>query len=271
LGDEGTLAILSLEWVGGFYDGEGAVSIHVRLYSIDIQTSFTQAYHPLLEGVKAYFDKQGILGGHLYREQERRISRLAFVSNEAVLRMLLHLLPVLTVKKLQAQAAIDYLSDKLTGSEFLAIMNQEIDHGRRRGRKHYEELPWSRSLGIEKMRQGAMKLARLTYQAMRSSPNARELERARAVERNCRRGDRTRRNILSLLAKGPLTASEAAGRACITVHRARILMKELYELKLLSRGRTQITAPFEYDLNQAGQDYLSANGTYATNGRRATA
>jgi len=256
--DEGEAATLSQGWVGGFYDGEGAISVQVRRYSIDLQTSFTQAYHPLLEKVKAYFDRRGIFGC-LYRERGGKISRLIFGSNETVLRMLLHLLPALRLKKRQAQATIDYLTDKITGSEFLAIMNEEIDRGRRSGKRHYETLPWTRSFAIRKSRMESMELAHSAYRTMRSNPNFRELERTRAIERNHRRGDKTRRNIISLLARRPMSPTEVAEEIHTTREYARILLKELFEMDLLTRSRRGTTLQFEYASTEKGHDYLSTS------------
>lgn len=259
--EEGNGADLSLDWVGGFFDGEGAISIQGRRYCVDFQSSFTQAYHPLLEKVKAYFDSQGILGSHLYRERGDKISRLIFDSNEGVLRMLLHILPALSLKKRQAQATIDYLTDKMTGSEFLAVMNEEIDRGKRRGKRHYESLPWTRSFAVQKSRLESMELAHSAYRAMRSSPKWRELERARAIERNHRRGDKTRRAILSVLAREPMSPAEVAKEIHTTRRYVRILLKELFELNLLNRSRARVTLPFEYVSSDKGHDYLSTTGT----------
>ncbi|HYB07852.1 MAG TPA: LAGLIDADG family homing endonuclease [Nitrososphaerales archaeon] len=248
---------LSLDWVGGFYDAEGAISIHVRRYSIDIQASFTQAYRPLLAEVQLYFKRQGIAESVLYEERRRqRIYRLVFSSNDGVVQMLLHLLPVLTLKKRQAQATIEYLTDRITGSEFLSIMNKEIDAGRKRGKKHFESQPWTRRQGIEKARLSSMSLARSVYQSMRRAPNFRQLEREHAIARNRRRGERTLRAILILLTGGPVTPSDVAKKISQTRCHARMLLKELYERSPLTRSRTRVTTQFEYSLSRLGHEYL---------------
>lgn len=206
------------------------------------------------------FEHHGIPGGTLYSERGGQISRLIFDSNETILLLLEHLAPVLRMKKKQAQATIEYLSDGLTGSAFLAIVNQEIDEGRRSGKKHSEDQPWMRSNGIEKVRADSMAKARVAYQMMRLSPLGKELERARAVERNRKRSVVIQRRILLLLDNRKLTTTEVSTEISRSRPHTRIMLKEMYERNLVARSREGVHGQFRYTLSQLGRDYLSGQG-----------
>jgi hypothetical protein len=162
-------APLSLEWIGGFFDGEGSISIHVRRFSIDVQVSFTQVYRKILENVNSFFEENGVVGGTVYAERGGRINRLVFSSNRAVLEVLVMLEPALRIKRAQAEATIGYLLDKLRGDEFLSTMNQEVRLGRRGGMMRTLGHEWTRSVGIKRTRQSSMAKARSVYSSVRKS------------------------------------------------------------------------------------------------------
>ncbi len=231
--------------------------MHVRRFSVDLEISFTQVYKPILDEVKLYFDRQGISGGVVYTERGGRISRLVFVSNTSVLRVLVHLLPVLMIRRRQAEATIDYLSDKLTGSDFLGIMNQEIASKGRKGKNHPENQPWLRSVGIMNSRLESMRRARQVYQEMRQSPGMKELEKAHAIAWNKHRGMKTQESILCALCRGPMTIDKVADKISRSYHRTKLLMKEMYDCGLLDRNRECITVPFQFVLTPTGQHCLS--------------
>jgi hypothetical protein len=160
---------VSLDWVGGFFDGEGSVSLNVRSFSIDIQVSITQVYRPILERVNSFLNAEGIFGGTVYSERGGRVNRLVFTSNHSILRMLTLIEPALRIKRRQARATIEYLSDALEGADYIEVMNQEVKLRRRGGKVRLISQHWVRSAGIKKTRLESMALARSVYQTMRHS------------------------------------------------------------------------------------------------------
>jgi len=113
-------------------------------------------------------------GGAVYAERRGHINRLVFTSNETILHMLIHLAPALRIKKAQAEAAIGYLSDKLTGDEFLSILNREIDRQRGGGKRRPMGQAWIRGIGIKTSRLSSMAKARLVYRETKKPPEGRE-------------------------------------------------------------------------------------------------
>lgn len=231
-----------------------------RKFSIDLMVSFTQAYRPILERVNSHLQSEGIQGGTPRTERGGRISRLIFVSNLQILQVLKNLLPSLRIKAEQARATIDYLEDRMTGNEFLAIMNSEIGVQKRGGDRHEASYPWLRSEGIRMTRLNSISYARAVHKERRSSPDARERERSKAIERNFRRGFSTQRKVLTLLVNRPLTTGLVAHGMGRTWQHTRLLLKGLYERGLLVRNHSRITEPFEYSLTPLGRSYLSDSG-----------
>lgn len=127
---------LSWQWVAGFFDGEGSISLYVRRYSIDIQVLFTQSYKPLLDELRSFLVKEGAsLGIRMAIKDKRQSAYSLYVSsNHDVSEVLLRMLPYLRLKHIQAKSTIDYLADRISGDRLVSVFNQEVREGRRHGR-----------------------------------------------------------------------------------------------------------------------------------------
>lgn len=100
---------LSLEYVAGFFDGEGCISVH-RGNGIYLFCSISQNSKEVLEEI------QQVIGGKIY-EALNRYNRTTYKihwNGLAATAMLLEILPFLIVKKAQADLALTIPHGRLT-------------------------------------------------------------------------------------------------------------------------------------------------------------
>jgi hypothetical protein len=255
---------LSWEYVAAFFDGEGSVTIMSRTDSVDIFLAITQVDRKVLEDIARFLMTEGVSGTKVYikqRTERHDIHLLDVLTNEGIERSLIKMIPFLRVKRKQALASLDYLEDKSTGNEYLEIMNDETRTGRRAGKVHLGDFPFTRSEGIRLARISSMARARSVYHQMLNSPDVKKHARLNAVERNIRRGIEKRKEILSLLADKEKSSAEIGASINKSRHHTNRLLRQLQNACYLTRERADVVGPFLYRLTQEGRRYLEGNGT----------
>lgn len=95
--------LLSKEYIAGFFDGEGCITIHSRNYQLRLLIGNT--YINVLKNI------QDTCGGRIYRNEKKKYKKLSYVwetsSNNAI-SFLESILPYLIVKKEEALIALDF-------------------------------------------------------------------------------------------------------------------------------------------------------------------
>jgi len=123
---------LGVNWsyVSGFFDGEGGICIYYGGSRRTLRLAFglSQKSREVLDIIKTFLDTNGIhstVGAPRNRTPYLRVNRA-----EDMVRMSKKM--SLVVRDRQVRAARGYLEGKLTGREFLEVLNEEAKIGRRR-------------------------------------------------------------------------------------------------------------------------------------------
>lgn len=246
---------ISWEYVAAFFDGEGSIGVTSRSNSVDLSLTFTQVDRRSLDEIAEFLKLEGIDGIGVYikeRKARHDIHFLVISTNEGVKRTLDEMTPYLRVKDIQAAASTEYLSDASTGNEYLSIINEETRAGRRAGRIHEGDLPYTRTEGIRIAREKSMTRARAVYEEMRKSPGVRQHENLGAIERNMKRGLKIRENILGLLESGEKNSTGLSALIERSHHQTNLHLRKLYVEGLVKRSRKSAVDPFVYELTDEG-------------------
>ena len=254
---------LSWEYIAAFFDGEGSIGITTRKNSIDITLAIAQKDNNALENIATFLRDEGINGARVYSEhlgEANDMDHLAILTNDGIVSTLAMMAPFLRIKRVQSIASLIYLRSQIIGDEYLKIMNEETRAGRRAGRIHDGDFPFTRREGIENVRRSSMAQACSTYRTMLNSPEFKKRARLGAVERNKMRGLVTRNNILRLLSSDHKDSDEISLAINRSRHQTNLLLKEMYGLGYVNRERTSLTRPYGYQLTNKGRRHLTDLG-----------
>lgn len=123
----------SWQQVAGYFDGDGSPKVHVGVFAITITVSWSDQDRALLEHISEFLAKSGIVarlgkfsrGESLYHELD------VGESGGNALLALKGMLPFLDKKQTQVWAAIEYLESRITGNQFVRVLNAEVRAKRR--------------------------------------------------------------------------------------------------------------------------------------------
>jgi len=247
---------LSWEWVAAIFDGEGAISVQVRAYSIDLNISFTQKDRAVLDEMSSFLEVKGVSRARVYTEHKGSISRLIVSSNADIPRVLEGMIPFLRVKRNQVVVTAGYLRDEISGNEYARTINMEILAGRRRGNILSANQPWPRSRGILETRLASMSQARRTYRLLATSTSGKERLRRSAVERNVSTGLRTKRKVLLSISEQPRSTREIGQSIPRSYGHLQRVLRSLTAASLATRDQRSVTAPAIYQITEVGRRYI---------------
>ncbi len=156
--EDGEPRPLSWEYVAAFFDGEGSIDVTARKQSVDVSVRITQVDQSILEAIAKFMRAHEVTGLGVYRHSRNHrhiIHSLVISTNDGIENALRAMHPFLRVKRVQSRATLDYLKDKITGDDFVRIINDEIRTGRRAGKVRYINQPFTRSEGIRSAREAS--------------------------------------------------------------------------------------------------------------------
>jgi intein/homing endonuclease len=109
--------MISLEWLAGFFDGEGYIGIAAQgKRHFQLTVEITQTNLPVIEEIQKQF------GGYVYTKRIKTLNTntcwiVRFGAKEGLL-LLEKLLPYLKIKKTQAEYVLSHKADLLSKSNF---------------------------------------------------------------------------------------------------------------------------------------------------------
>lgn len=123
-------ASISWDYVSGFFDGEGSITVEAPAGSgvLVISLTFSQKYRPLLEAVAAFLNTNGIYGT-IYPTKET-VNEIRARRIGDICRLLSKM--NLFLKREQALAVLSYYNGAITGNKLLRIFDSEYRLGKRR-------------------------------------------------------------------------------------------------------------------------------------------
>lgn len=100
----------------------------------------------------------------------------------SVIKVMRALLPLCVKKHGDLRIALDYFDGKISGDEAVMLLNVQLQIGRRRGKKHAANMPFTRSQGLRLYQLANAKKARDAHRVMVP------LDVKRRIKRDRRRG-----------------------------------------------------------------------------------
>jgi hypothetical protein len=120
--------------IAGYFDGDGTVEFSIKGRRVHIRLAFDDNWKPFLEGIRSFLIEKGVVPGKV-RQKEKSMTWHIVVSRIAsVILMANEMLPFVVKKRRELQAAIEYLEGRMSGREFVEIMNEEVRQGQRTGK-----------------------------------------------------------------------------------------------------------------------------------------
>lgn len=138
---------IDASYIAGFFDGEGCVDFYVGKLTIRrIWLVIAQKSTRILEEISLWLSSRGIKVSKISPITRGNVIIIRGIEN--ITHWVKLLAPFVRIKKNQLMAVSDYLADKITGDEFIRIMNDEVSQGRRSGRiRPLVGQTWTRSVG----------------------------------------------------------------------------------------------------------------------------
>jgi len=125
----------SWEQIAGYFDADGTIVIFDLSnvpYKLGLSLIFVDRSTDQIKMVRGFLQKEGIRTSNVLRSNKRSNAWIVAIgavdSVKACLRLML---PHLSKKAVEAQAAFDYYEAKITRNNLVAVLQQEVEAGRR--------------------------------------------------------------------------------------------------------------------------------------------
>jgi hypothetical protein len=151
------------EQVAGYFDGDGSPKIHVGEFTLHVTVSWSDQDRELLEHIKRYLSRRGAncRTGEFHRGLGTYYELTVTEGGNALL-VLKAMLPFLDKKWSQVNAAVSYLEDRITGDDFIKVLNEAVLAKRRSSSVIVAQMPYRKLQGrvMRKPRPGCRILRR---------------------------------------------------------------------------------------------------------------
>jgi hypothetical protein len=131
--------------VAGNFDGDGSVIPVIEYYSLLFHLTWSDAYLPQVEQLKTFLEHEGfrptkvVSGSTVYFLPLNRQSD--------VLTAAKMMIPLVYKKRYDLETVVEYLENRITGSEAIERLNESVRAGRRSARIRYVHMPFLRNEG----------------------------------------------------------------------------------------------------------------------------
>jgi hypothetical protein len=176
----------SWKQVAGYFDGDGNVGLEVVKRVLRFKLRFVDTWRPQVESIAKFLAKSGIRCGDLGKGEKRgnwqAAYRLDVIEVKSVLAAAKAMVNNCVKKRLELETLVDYLEGRITGNRAIAVFNESVRSGRRRGRIRVEDIPYTRDEGLRVVQLENARRARAAY-AVNVSLGIQEQIRKDHVER----------------------------------------------------------------------------------------
>jgi hypothetical protein len=136
------------EQVAGYFDGDGSPKVHVGVYAITLTVSWSDQDREILEHINQFLSQRGIVGKiGQFRRGHSVYYELHVSEGRNALLVLKEMLPHLDKKWSQVKAAIDYMENRITGNQFVEVLNDAIFAKKRSSSLRVAKLPYTKHQG----------------------------------------------------------------------------------------------------------------------------
>jgi len=131
--------------VSGYFDGDGSVDFDPGKWVLHPKVTLTDNYRPFLEMLKQFLVSRGI------RAWKTSFTmgawKFGFGQADSLIQLGTMMWPHCSKKRLEVKAAVDYLDDRITGTEFVQVLNDSVTSGNRTGKFRLVDIPYVRTQG----------------------------------------------------------------------------------------------------------------------------
>ena len=146
--------------LAGYFDGDGTVEFSIHKFTLKVRLAFDENWKPHLEGLKQFLELRGIKCGAVRRKDGYNTWHVVVSNIRGVRMMARSMLQYSAKKRIELKAVLDYYDDRITGDQFVDVMNKLVAAGERTGKYRGHGPKFSYSGGVhESRRQGEKKRA----------------------------------------------------------------------------------------------------------------
>jgi hypothetical protein len=138
--------------LAGYLDGDDTVEFSIHEFTLKIRLAFDENWKLHLEGLKRFLEIRGIRCGSVRRKDGFDTWHVVVSNINGVKLMARKVLPYLSKKRIELKAVSDYYNDRITGDEFVEIMNRLVLLGGRTGKHRGPGPNFTYSRGVHKSR-----------------------------------------------------------------------------------------------------------------------
>lgn len=148
----------SWEQVAGYFDADGTIVIFDLSYmpfKLCLYLSFVDQSIDQIRMIREFMLAMGIKTSKILKSHKTDAWSVVISGFDSVKECLRCLIPHLGKKAIEAQAALDYYENRMTGNQLIAILENEVEAGRRerRKRKVAVDVPYAYAEGDAKLKQ----------------------------------------------------------------------------------------------------------------------
>jgi len=134
--------------VAGYFDGDGSPKVHINVFTITVEVSWSDKDVEILEHLRAFLRIYGVFGVlGKFRTGERLYYELSVSEGNNALNAMEMMMPHLDKKWSQVRGAVDYLENRITGDEFIQILNEAVRTKKRSSDLVTRSMPYTKSQG----------------------------------------------------------------------------------------------------------------------------
>ena len=120
---------MNWDYLAGFFDGDGSINFLLQRNRnvLDFSLDIYQEDASVLRSLRAFLESEGIMGAEI--RMSHRAYEIRWRNKKSILRIATNLVDRTVVKRQQLQAIIDYLESRITGDDFVRVMNEKWFRG----------------------------------------------------------------------------------------------------------------------------------------------
>ncbi len=137
--------------IAAFFDGDGSICGSPKKDVIRIKLEFADNWRPQVEQIDTFLRSQGIKPAKIFLSVGNAYS-LYLSSNASILatcKGMLSRSDCLYKKRKELIRAVDYLEDRITGTQFIESLNESVRLGNRTGKIRRVDIPYTYSEGLK--------------------------------------------------------------------------------------------------------------------------
>jgi len=120
--------------LAGYFDGDGTVEFSIHPFTLKVRLAFDENWKPHLDGLRQFLGLRGITCGMVRRKDGYNTWHVVVSNIEGIKLMAKKMLPYAAKKKIELKTVLDYYGDRITGDQFVDMMNRLVLAGERTGK-----------------------------------------------------------------------------------------------------------------------------------------